>query len=195
MEKEKLTLDAIKMDLMKVADDQISNKADWRFSYIIPITLLAILIAVFFKNIFVGLLIFSFAVYHMVRYVMEYQKYKAKKTAILSLIKCGEISILTETLSHIANDTVYEPHQAGRKMRTIKTVTFYHFNGGRCWRLPLFSKHYAWSRDFYVSSEGLENISIPGDEFFFVSLQEHPDIAYVYPCKSFILDGNLKPQD
>ena len=53
-------------------------------------------------------------------------------------------------------------------------------------------KHYSWSKDFYLSSKGLENISMKGDEFYFVSLQSHHDIAYIYPCKNFELDENLK---
>ena len=200
MKKEKITLDAIKADLLKIAKHQIVNKKDWRLVYIIPITLLAILIGVITENIFIGLLIFSLAAYHIVRYIIEYNEYRKNKLAILSLIERGQISISTETLSHITNDLVYEPHHGGRRVffsgarraKIAKAITLYHFNGGSSWRVPTFNKHYEWSQDFYVSSQGLENISIAGDEFFFVSLQAHHDIAYIYPCKNFELDGSLK---
>ena len=192
MKKEKITLEAIKQDLLKIVNFQLSNKAEWRFSYIIPITILAVMAGVYFKNIFVGLLIFSIAAYHIVRYTIEYKEYKTNKNAIISLIKRGEISIATEIFSHIAYETIYEPHRVGRRSKSAKTITLYHFNGGSSWRAPLFAKHYEWSKEYYISPKGLENISIKGDEFYFVSLQSHHDIEYIYPCKNFELDENLK---
>ena len=192
MKKEKITLEAIKQDLLKIVNFQLSNKAEWRFSYIIPITILAVMAGVYFKNIFVGLLIFSIAAYHIVRYTIEYKEYKTNKNAIISLIKRGEISIATEIFSHIANETIYEPHRVGRRANATKTITVYYFDGGASWRVPTVDKHYSWSKDFYLSSKGLENISMKGDEFYFVSLQSHHDIAYIYPCKNFELDENFK---
>ena len=192
MKKEKITLEAIKQDLLKIVNFQLSNKAQWRFSDIVPITILAVMVGVYLKNVFVGLLVFSAAAYHIVRYVIEYKGYKTNKNAIISLIERGQISISTEIFSHIANETVYEPHRVGRRTKTTKTITVYYFDGGASWRVPTFEKHYSWSKDFYISSKGLETISIAGDEFFFVRLQKHSDIAYIYPCKNFELDENLK---
>ena len=201
MRKEKLTLGAIKQDLMKILNSQVSSKADWRFSYIVPITFLAFLSSAFLKNIFIGLLIFSVSVYHFVRFVIEFKEYRSKKAVIVSMIERGEISISIKRFSHIANETIYEPHH-GWKITTLrrmfvrshakKTITVYHFDGGKSWRLPRVDKHYSWRKDFYISSKGLENISITGDEFYFISLQAHHDIAYVYPCKNFELDVTLK---
>ena len=192
MKKEKLTLEAIKRDLMKMVEFQLSNKTDWRFSYIVPITLLAVMIGILLKNVLIGLLVFSVAAYHIVRYIIEYREYVKSKKAIVSLIEREEISISNEVFSHIANETIYEPHNVGRRARATKTITVYYFNGGYSWRVPNVDKHYAWSKDFYISSKGLENISIPGDEFYFVSLQSLHEIAYIYPCKNFELDANLK---
>ena len=79
MKKEKITLEAIKQDLMKMVNFQLSNKSDWRFSYIVPITLLAVMAGVLLKNVIVGLLIFSVAAYHIVRYVIEYREHKKSK--------------------------------------------------------------------------------------------------------------------
>jgi len=188
MKKEKLTLEAIKSDLIKIANYQVGNKTEWRFSYIAPLTALAIFLGILTKNVLIGIAIFCVAAYHIVRYVLEYKEYKAKKAAILSLISRGEISVSTETFSHIANEVVYEP----RKKHNTKTITLYHFDGGSSWRAPFFRKHYEWSKEHFISSKGLENISLRGDEFYFVSLQAHRDIAYIYPCKHFELDKALE---
>ena len=192
MTKEKLTMAAIKSDLIRIVNYQVSNKADWRFSYVVPITLLAIMLGVFTKNGLIGIAVFCVAAYHIVRFIMEYKDYKTKKVAILSLIERGEISISTETFSHIANDAIYEPHSVGGRSRATKMITLYHFNGGSSWRAPLLAKHYEWSKEYSISFKGLENISIKGDEFYFVSLQAHHDIAYIYPCKNFELDKSLE---
>ncbi|MGM9641689.1 MAG: hypothetical protein ACI3XI_00630 [Eubacteriales bacterium] len=194
MTKEKITPDAIKKDLLKVANDQISNKADRRLSFIVPITLSAIVLGVVLKNIFVGLLISLLASYHIVLYVIEYKEYRMKKKTVMSLIERGDVSISTEILSHVAHETIYEPHKSIGRTRTAKMITQYHFDGGTSWREPFCAKHYEWSGDFYLSHAGLENISISGDEFFYIALQEHPDIAYIYPCKTFELDASLKKQ-
>jgi hypothetical protein len=192
MKKETLTMEAIKSDLIKIVNYQVSNKADWRFSYIVPFTALAIFLGVFTKSVFIGMAVFCVAAYHIARFIIEYKAYKAKKAVILSVIERGEISITTETLSHIANDVIYEPHSARRRAKLTKIITLYHFDGGSSWRIPTLYKHYEWSKEYYISSKGLENISIKGDEFYFVSLQSHHDIAYIYPCKNFELDEDLK---
>ena len=191
MKKETLTMEAIKTDLIKIVNYQVSNKADWRFSYIVPLTALAILLGLFTKNILIGIAIFCIAAYHIVRFIMESKAHKIQKAAILSVIARGEISVSTETFSHIANDVIYEPHRVGGRGKLTKTVTLYHFNGGSSWRAPLFAKHYEWSKEYYISPKGLENISIEGDEFYFVSLQSYHDISYIYPCKNFELDKSL----
>ena len=195
MKKETITLDAIKKDLAKAVRVQMSNKSDWRFSYIIPASLLAVTVGVLLKSVWVGLLVSSIAVYHIVLYVLEYKEHKAKHAAVLSLIERGEISISREVLSHVSHETIYEPHGVETrfwKNHATKTVTVYYFNGGVSWRVPRVSTHYAWSRDFHVSGKGLENISIVGDEFFLVSLQKHYDVSYIYPCKNFELGGELQ---
>ena len=109
----------------------------------------------------------------------------------MSLIEQGEISISNEVFRNIAHETIYEPHRVGRRASVTKMITVYYFNGGSSWRVPDVDKHYAWSHEFYISSKGLANISIVGDEFYFVSLQAHPEIAYIYPCKNFALDAEL----
>ena len=192
MKKEALTLDAIKSDLIRVAIEQVKTKTDWRFSYIVPFTALAIFLGSLTKNIFIGIAVFVVAAYHIIRFVIEYTAYKNQKAAILSVIERGEISVSKETFSHVSNDVIYEPHRVIGKSHTTKTITRYHFDGGCSWRVPSLTQHYEWSKEHYISAQGLENISIQGDEFYFVSLQRHHDIAYIYPCKNFELDKDIK---
>lgn len=197
MKKEKISLWAIRQDLLMYANRQMDIQDDWRMAYIIPITLLAIVLGILLKNIFVGLLIFSVAAYHIVRYVMECKEYNASRKDILSIAERGQFSIATEKLSHIAYETVCEPRSTSlgnHGLNDLRTITVYHFAGGSSWRVPNVDKHYSWSEEFYLSSKGLDNISLEGDEFFFVRLQNRPDIAYIYPCKLFELDASLKKE-
>ena len=192
MHKEKLTLFNIKHDLHNVASFKISNASDWRFSYIVPITLLAIMIGVLTKSILIGLLIFSVAAYHIVLYIPSCKEYFRQKKAIKEALDRGDISISVEKLSHIGTESIYEPHMGGRRVHEFKTVTFYYFVSGTRWRLPEVYKHYGWSKEYYLSNKGLENISVEGNEFYYISLQGEYDIAYIYPCKIFQLDAGLK---
>ncbi|MBO7762390.1 MAG: hypothetical protein J6T24_06300 [Clostridia bacterium] len=52
-------------------------------------------------------------------------------------------------------------------------------------------KHYAWSREYCLSSTGLWQTSVEGNEFYVISLQGHPDIRYIYPKKFFKLSASL----
>ncbi|MBQ8416923.1 MAG: hypothetical protein IJX13_08545 [Clostridia bacterium] len=192
MGKDTLTLSNITNDLKSIAFFNFSNMADWRFAYIVPITLLALLIGFLLKNIWLGFLIFLFAVYHIVRFVMEYKNHRARKQALNSRLERGEISISIEKLSHITEEMIYEPYTSftGRG-RSAKQVTFYHFHSGVSWRVPSGKIHYEWSKDYHMSSKGLENISISGNDFFYISLQGYHDVVYVYPCNCFVLDNDL----
>lgn len=186
MEKEALLLDNIMKDLRTVADFQLSRACDWRLSFIIPAVLLSVIVGILLKSLWVSLLILSFAAYHTVRFAMEYRAWREKKRAVESVIARKDVSISTEKLSHISTETVYEPHTSVARTHTTVTVRVFHFVGGRSWRVPEVNRHYGWSKEYSLSSKGLENISVSGDEFLFVSLQGYGDVAYVYPCKLFV---------
>lgn len=192
MQKDKLTLANVRQDLDKIAYTGLSNVEQWRSAYYVPITILAVMVEVLLKNIWIGLLIFSVAAYHIVMYVIEYKKYRAQKKAITDILDRGDISISVERFSHIADETIYEPHIHGKHAHSTKEVTFFYFESGTSWRVPRVDKHYEWSSECYLTSIGLKNISVGGNEFFYVSLQGHHDIAYIYPCKLFELDESLK---
>lgn len=194
MKKETLTLQNVKNDLRRVAQYNISNAEEWRLSYIIPITLLAVSLGVLLERIWVGLIIILFALPHVYFYVVEIKGYKKKKRALVSAMDRGDVSVSVETLSHIAEETIYEPHSHGRKNHSTKTATFFHFMSGGSWRLPRVLEHYAWSKDFRLSRKGLKNTSVQGDEFFRISLQGYLDVAYIYPCKFFELGSDFEQE-
>ena len=191
MKKEKLTIQNIARDLVFVSSLNKSRFDEWRMSYIAPVTALAVILGVILKNIWVGLLIFSFAAYHIYHYIGEIKEYRARKKTVIDIRDRIDIAISVETFSHVAEETVYEPHSHGRHHHDTKIVKFFRFEGGGEWRIPEVSKHYGWSKDYHVSTKGLENISLKGDKFFYVALKEHYDIAYIYPCKFFELDASL----
>ena len=191
MKKEKLTLTNVTKDLRDIAFFNISNVRPWRFSFIAPITMLAVMLGILLSSVWVGILIFLPAVYHIIRYVQEYRKHLIQKKALSDVLDRGEVSVSVKQLSHIAEETIYEPHSSGRYAHATKEVTFFYFEAGGHWRMP-YTLHYSWSKDYHLSPKGLENISLKGDEFFYVSLQGHYDIAYIYPCKFFELDSSLK---
>ncbi len=196
MTKEPLTLAALSKDLRTIAEKQVTIAADYRSSYYIPVTFLAIAAGIFLQNIWIGLLIFSFAAYHIVRSVMTVLQHRKIKKSILTLIDRNAVSVSRETLSHISVETIHEPHVTRRRRtRAFKEAAFFHFASGKTWRLLAIPNYYEWSKDYFHSSAGLYNISIQGDEFFLVTLQDHPEIACVYPCKFFILDAALQKTD
>lgn len=192
MKKETLLLSNITNDLKAVVDSQIMNIVKWRFTYIVPVTLLSIIYGALLKNIWISLLIFSVAAYHIVRYIIEYRNFIVKKKTVKSVVDRTDVCITIEKLSHFATDQVYEPHFFDGRGRAAKTVRYYYFESGCRWRVPDVDKHYRRSKDYYISSKGLENTSIQGDEFYFISLQGYQDIAYIYPCKNFELDKSLE---
>ncbi|MBE6547249.1 MAG: hypothetical protein E7667_00015 [Ruminococcaceae bacterium] len=191
MKKEKINLDNIKQDFNIIIKEQLAPAREWRFYNIVLMALLSILVGMLFQKIWISLLIFLPAVYHIVRYLIVYRNYRVDKKAIRNVSSREDISISIQRFSHMGQETIYEPH-FGRYAHFTKRVTFYYFSTGTQWRRYDVHKHYSWSKEYYISSKGLEYISVAGDEFYYIELQGHPDVAYIYPCKSFELDDSLK---
>ena len=206
MAKETLTHQGIKHDLMKTAEERIYNKATVRLAIAIPITIIVIF-AVFLTGfnwivLLISALAFLIALYHYFRFFEDHKAYRSQKKRIMEAIDLSDYSISVQKLSHISTETVYEPylHQisfGNRHVHDTKEIRVFHFVGGDSWRLTgepnrhNYYKHYDWSREFYLSSEGLLNMSVEGNEFYFVSLQGEYEISYIYPCKIFTLDKSL----
>ncbi len=207
MAKETLTHEGIKHDLKKIAEQQISTKADARLMIAIPITILVVLALILFDLNWIVLLIsaltFLIAAYQYVRLFDDLKAYRHQKRLIMEAIERADFSISIQKLSHISIETVREPYHhyiafGNHHVHATKEIQMFHFVGGDSWRLPgnsthsnLYYKHYTWSREFYLSSEGLLNMSVEGNEFYLVSLQGEHEISYIYPCKIFTLDKSL----
>jgi hypothetical protein len=117
---------------------------------------------------------------------------KVIRRGLFDALDRNDISISIEVLSHISEETVYEPHAAGGRSHMTKSITVFYFESGASWRIVRTDRHYDWSPEFYLSNRGLKDTSVRGNEFFYVSLQGHYDISYIYPCKMFELDDSLK---
>jgi hypothetical protein len=74
----------------------------------------------------------------------------------------------------------------------LKDATFFHFTCGTTWRVPMFAKYYDWSPEFYLSFQGLQNIAVKDNEYFYIALKDYPDIAFTYPTKFFTLGEELE---
>ncbi len=192
MHKEILTLDAIKKDLAIISTLQRSRKTEWRMLYIIPITMIAIILGILARDAVLGVLIFSTSIYQIVLFIKESKEFSKQKRTVLTAFRRSEIAISVQKFSHIAEESVYEPWAHGKHSHEIKLIHVYYFESGASWRIPEIGIHYRWSENFHLSTEGMENLATKGSDFFFVRLQADQEIAYIYPCKLFELDAFLK---
>ena len=193
MKQDKITITNIKSDLNKIAFFYFDKITEWRLTYIVPITIIALLLGIVFKNVFIGLLIFSVATYHIIQYIIACKRYIVQKKAIRKVTVRSDVCVSIESLTSITNERIYEPYIgfSGRHAYATKEVMFFNFRSFRRWR-NISCMHYEWSKEYCMSPKGLDNISIIGNEFFYISLQGYPDISYIYPSKYFILDKSLR---
>ena len=187
MTNENLTLSSIKQDLNIVAYSNISNADDWRFSYIIPIFILAISAGIYLKSFWAALFISTFDGYHIYKFAIAYKQYRRQIKAIKNTLERGAVSISVEKLSHISHETIYEPHYSHRRSHLTKDITVFYFDSARNWRVPGVTVHYKWSKDHYISQKGLENISIQGDEFYVVHYKGLTGIELLYSLNLYEL--------
>ena len=180
MQKELLKKENIREDLLKVIEERKDIHWEWRLCYIAPLISLALLICLIWCQPWLGLLAFLPAVYHIVRLVFALRENRTREKELLSRLERGDLTISEEVLSHIAEETVYEPHVGHRRAHSLKTVQIYYFQSGASWRHHPVEKHYAWSKLYNLSPAGLENTSVAGNVFYYVRLQSDGDIGYIY---------------
>lgn len=198
MTKDVLTIDNVKRDLKKVIDFQDGVKSDSRLGYIIPYVILSVAICFLFGTLIFAVIGAPFAGYEITKYASELKALKVARNTLMDAADRGDIYISLETLSHISRESVYEPRVRMGKNISLKEASIYHFESGRSWRDPLFisdiamGHHYEWSSEYRISCIGLDNISVKGNEFYFISLQMSPDVTYIYPTKFFELSEELK---
>lgn len=185
--KEELRLANVKLDLLKVLSKRESNLSDWRFTYIVPATVLAFGLGFLFRSVWIGLIIFSLAAYHVVRYVIEAHENWAANKQLKKAVDRGDFSVSIETLDHISDETIYEPHITRHGRINIREAKFFYFVGGSSWRVPDIYRHYEWSMNYSMSTNGLDSTSVIGNEFHFITLKGDQDIGYIYNTKMFEL--------
>lgn len=188
MTKEYLTKDNIKHDLLLSIQSSYVNKSEWRIEAAVAIILLAIITGFLLKNIWIGLAIFAPAVYQIVRYIISEKKFKSKVRAAEDAVAREEFIISLETLEKVRQETIYEPHNYGGKHYSTREAYVFYFVSGIKWRMPGIAKHYEWSKEYYISSGGLNNTSVGGNEFYFIRLESDPKVSYVYNTKFFELE-------
>jgi hypothetical protein len=198
MQKEKITLAAVRNDLLRASRIRLGTLLEWRWSSIFSFTIVAALVGLVLWALRIGLwplgvlLVLSGAVYHAVRLVFESREQKRETAMIEAAIERGDFAVTREILSHTATEVVYEPHVNSRgRNRSMREVLFFYFQAGGRWRVPRLEKHYTWSRELSLGTTGLWQTAVSGNEYYRVTLQGHPDIAYIYPLKFFTLSAEL----
>lgn len=193
MKKELLTPENVKKDLRKILAAQSSRNDDLYLSFLVPISMIAVLVGILFDSVWLGVLIFSLSGYSIYRWILDVRESRAKKKALQSALEKGDFSVSVETFSHVAEETVFEPHTSPRgKAVYTKAVYMFYFVGGSSWRVPLGAKHYDWSLEYSLSREGLLNTSVKGNKFFVIRLRNFFSVSYAYPAKFFELGEELK---
>lgn len=188
MTKEIVRNENIREDLLRVIQEKDSIQWEWRLCYIVPCAMAALVVCFAWPNVWLGLAAFLPTVYHIVRLIWELRRSRARKKEIQTQIERGNLCVSEEILSHIAEETVYEPHRVQRRMAEL--VRVFYFQSGTSWRHPRVEKHYVWSKVYDLSPAGLENTSVAGDTFYYIRLQSDGDIGYIYNKKMFTYREN-----
>ena len=192
MQKDKLTLENIKHDLQISASVNLSKKAGWRIEYV-PILLLSSTLFVFaLKLIWIGMIPLLVAAYFTLRFCIELKKFNKRKKELLTSIDRSDVSISVEKLSHFSIESKYESHFGSKDH--IREEYWLYFMSGVSWRIPSVLL-YDWSKDYRLSPGGMKNIAVEGNEYYYVTLQGHYNISFVYPCDFFELDEKLKSRE
>lgn len=193
MPKEALKIENVKKDLKRAATYRYGNTAEEYVTYFMPFVALAIFSYILFQALWLSLLLLAPAVFFIILYIPKRRKGKKELQAVHDAIERADFSVSVKTLLSIAKETVHEPHivaRIGRNRAAIaqtRTAPVFYFEGGSGWRLYGNEKHYTWSTDNYLSTAGLLNLSLPGNEFYYIALQGYYDVSYVYPAKLFTL--------
>ena len=193
MKKEELKIENIKKDLSKASSENYARVSDKWFVGIILAPIAAVLCFFFVNRLLVIPLALIFA-YSLYRYISEIRKIAKDSDNVYSVADRDDISVSVEKLSHITNETVHEPHNAGLHRHDTKTVRIYYFYSGISWREPETNKHYEWSKEYNLTPSGLYNTSVKDNEFYYITLKGASNSAYIYNTKFFELK-DVKPKE
>ncbi|MBQ8858303.1 MAG: hypothetical protein IJ012_00770 [Clostridia bacterium] len=208
--KETVTLDNIKQDLLAALRYKWKCITWWRLGFAIPFSLLALFLCLVprdfwttpsddfwmlpfvFEGVRIGTAILSVAVavYHLVRYILLYKAHRKKQKAVARIASRADIDVSVEQCGCVDTEWIYEPRifYSNRWRGNRKKVHFCYFASGKKWRIPFLLRHYEWSKECYLTDNGIINALSREGECFFVTLRVAPDVAYAYPAEIFTLN-------
>jgi len=192
MQKETLTNERIRKDLLNVVECRSSNHAEWRFTFIVPFTGIALLIGLITRNIPLALFLFAPAVYHIVRLIISIRKNRQTGKKLRESVRSEDFAVSIEKLSRIGVETIYEPNgllmERGRD-HTHKTVMILYFQSGLQWRVPETDEHYGRSSYDPLRPKAIDFPLEGENEFYFAVLKEDREISYAYSTSQFNYTG------
>lgn len=191
MQKERLTLENIKKDLRLSTN---GGKSDHIERYISGVILTTIISAIFYfalKMVWFGSASLILTAYFIVNLCQILRKKDYEIKQIGDVDDRLDIAISVEKLSHLSTETE-TVYVCGKTH--FNEVWYLHFSSGASWRIPN-APLYTWSKEYYLSPTGMKNIAVPGNEYYFVTLQRNGGISYVYPCDFFEPDESLKKRE
>ena len=187
MVKETLTDSIIKKDAVNYLKWQVDKKEDTALMdsyFIYPLTLFPFLWIIY--GWLIGVLVLGIAVLLFIPYLKQRKKLKKEEKWAEGL----EFEVRKEPLISTYTEEVYEPHYhsygviGNRRHRrdNYKRVIFLCFATGK-WRVP--DDNYTWSKEMKMSGAGVENSSVPGDEFWVITVKGGGDVFAAYNTKLF----------
>ena len=192
MTKETLTDEFIRQDVLGNEVKKAKANDGKSLVWIAPIVGVAVA-AGYFVHVLLGVLIGLTAIVPLYFY---FKQNKEDNDVIFEVEHDGEFVVEIDTLSHIARETVYEPHSHRSYTRPnrshvdyTKTVTVLKFHNSE-WRVPETDRLYPWSKEMYISPQGLENTTLRGDKFYVVRRKGSHEVAYAYNMKFFTYKGD-----
>ena len=184
--KEQLTKENIIRDLVRAEEIRHARVSSINVSLIGDFLIAAVFAALLTRTVWVGVPILLGSVYNAVRLIQKIRIFRTNTSAI----EKGGFVIDTDVLSHIAQERIYEPHISGRGRRirfnNYRTVTYYYFDN--CRFRECFFGGFEWSKEYYLSKNGLQNISLAGDEFYVAVRSSDGEVGQIYPKKFFDYD-------
>lgn len=187
MTKEPLTFEDVKKDMRKLVRSRTPEILGWRLCFILLATLAAVLVGLLTQKVWAGCLVFSIAVYHIVRLVLAFLRNRKALKLLKSKTERCSFCVSVEELKQVTEEVAphfYSPFKAKRNQLLDKC---FRFTSGAVWKMPDVDRHYTWSRVNDMSQNGLDNTSVSGDTFYFISLEADKDVCYIYNTKLFEL--------
>ena len=191
MTKEILTDEAIRQDVLGNEVKKAKANDKKTLIWVAPIAVAAIAVGINI-HVILGVLIGLVAIVPIYLY---FKQNKADSDVVFEVEHDCEFVVEIDTLSHIDQQTVYEPHShynslGGSKTHLTKSVPVLVFHNAQ-WRVPETEKLYAWSKEMYISPEGLQNTALRGDKFYIVRRFGNAEVAYAYNTKFFDYKGKI----